>query len=145
MLTGGLVVVLAVVFAYHQNPPRRATSVVAPLTDEQPVAPVPAPAAQSAVPSTPQQRPVAPTATTPLIAAGQAVYAERACARCHSIAGHGGARSALDGVGARLSDAEIRAWLTPAAGAEGFQARHANIDLTPTQRDALAAYLRSLR
>jgi len=124
ILTGGLVVVLAVVFAGYQNPPRRE--------------PVLAPPATTGV----EVKPAAPSST---IQAGQEVYAERACARCHSIAGRGSNRSSLDGVGARLSEAEIRAWLTPSTEATGFRARHANVDLTPAQRDALVAYLRSLR
>ncbi|HCU53849.1 MAG TPA: hypothetical protein DIC36_06085 [Gammaproteobacteria bacterium] len=73
------------------------------------------------------------------------MYAEQACARCHSIAGRGSDRSPLDGVGGRLSEVEIRVWLTPSAEAKGFRARHASLELTPTQRDALVAYLRSLR
>lgn len=125
-LTGGLVVLLAVVFAYVQNPPHR----------QLPAAVQPAPAA----------KPIAPAVLPSLIEAGQQVYAELACARCHSIAGRGGARSALDGVGARLSEEEIRAWIVPhKESARGFQARHADIKLTPAQRDALMAYLRSLQ
>lgn len=121
LLTGGLVVVLAVVFAGAQNPPR---------------APLPAP---------PESRHAAPELLPLLIEAGRQVYAEQACARCHSIAGHGGARSPLDGVGARLSEEEIRAWITPPSSpGEGFQARHASINLTPEQRSALVLFLRSL-
>jgi len=130
LLAGGLVCVLAVVFAYHQNPPHSE--------------PVPAPGAPPVVTMAPP--PVTPSVTpSALIQAGQEVYIERACARCHSIGGRGSERSALDGVGARLSEADIRSWLTPSAGATGFQARHANVDLTPAQRDALVAYLRSLQ
>lgn len=129
ILTGGLVALFAGVFAYTQNPPSRTPPVVpvqpvAPATGEPPIAPV----------------------SPALIQAGQQIYVELACARCHSIAGHGGARSPLDGVGARLSEKEIRAWITPSAKpAKGFQARHAEMPLTAAQRDALAAYLRSLR
>lgn len=125
MLTGGLVVLLAVVFARIQNP-----------SHNQPMASLPVPVVKPAAPQTPPS----------LIEAGQQVYAEQACARCHSIVGRGGARSVLDGVGARLSEEEIRAWITPhAKAAKGFQARHADIRLKVTQRDALVAYLRSLQ
>lgn len=124
-LTGGLVVLLAVVFAYVQNPPHR-----------------PLPASVRPVPAA---KPSAPAVLPSLIEAGQQVYAELACARCHSIAGRGGARSALDGVGARLSEDEIRAWVVPHdKSAKDFQARHADISLKAEQRDALVAYLRSL-
>ena len=151
ILTGGLVVVLAIVFANHQNPPRHEKT-PAPAAG-QPVAPadeagtpaattaaIPAPASPA-----PADKPAARSVEPSRVALGQEVYADRACARCHSIAGRGNDRSPLDGVGARLSEAEIRAWVTPSAEAKGFQARHANVDLTPAQRDALVAYLRSLR
>ena len=133
MLTGGLVVVLAIVFAFHQNPPRPIPVAVSP------------PAVEPAAPPMPQVKPAPPAISPSLIEAGQQVYAEQACARCHSIAGRGGARGPLDDVGARLSEAELRAWVTPSTETKGFQARHANIDLTPAQRDALVTYLRSLR
>ena len=42
-------------------------------------------------------------------AKGQQVYAAQKCSVCHSIAGKGGKASPLDGVGAKLSAAEIRA------------------------------------
>lgn len=145
MLTGGLVVVLAVVFAYSQNPPRRepvaAPVVTPPGTPGVGVKP-PAPAARAT--KTPAPPGIAEPPSS-LSRTGQEIYAARACARCHSIAGRGSGRSPLDGVGARLSEAEIRAWLTPSAEAKGFRARHANVDLAPAQRDALVAYLRSLR
>jgi len=122
LLTGGLVVALAFVFAAAQNPPRP---------------PLPAP---------PAVRHAAPELLPLLIEAGRQVYAEQACARCHSIAGRGGARSSLDGVGARLSEEEIRAWITPSlSSAQDFQARHADIRLTPEQRSVLVIFLRSLR
>jgi mono/diheme cytochrome c family protein len=80
------------------------------------------------------------------IEAGRVVYAEQSCARCHSIGGRGNPRSPLDGVGARLSEEEIRRWITPSpTPAKGFQSRHAKLELTIPQREALLAYLRSLR
>ncbi len=119
MLTGGLVVALAVVFAYFQNPRHRPS-------------PLPAPPTHVAVP--------------PLVESGRDVYALKECARCHAIAGRGNPRSPLDGVGTRLSEEEIRRWITPSVRPDkSFQARHANIGLTAAQRDALAAYLRSLK
>ena len=42
---------------------------------------------------------------------GKAVYAAQKCSMCHSIAGAGGKSSPLDGVGKKLSAAEIRAWI----------------------------------
>jgi len=120
-LTGTLVVALAAVFARVQNPPG---------------APMPAPAGP---------RPAAPAPST-LVARGGQLYVDLGCARCHSIAGRGNPRLPLDSVGARSSDAEIRAWITPGASTPGsYRERHADLGLSAEQRDALAAYLAELR
>jgi mono/diheme cytochrome c family protein len=42
---------------------------------------------------------------------GKAVYAAQKCSMCHGIAGAGGKTSPLDGVGKKLSAADIRAWI----------------------------------
>ena len=42
---------------------------------------------------------------------GKAVYAAQKCQRCHAIAGSGNKNLPLDGVGKKLSAAEIRAWI----------------------------------
>lgn len=126
LITGGLVLALAVVFALSQNPPDRSP---------------PGPATSVA--------PATPTAEPALVESGRRVYAEQGCVRCHSIAGRGNPRSPLDGVGARLSAAEIRRWITPSQASDtlsnSFQARHANLTLTEPQREALVVYLQSLR
>ena len=125
LLTGGLVLALAVVFALSQNPPDRALPARAP------------------------PAPVTPAADPALVESGRRVYTEQDCARCHAIAGRGNPRSPLDGVGTRLSAAEIRRWIAPSrepdALSDSFQARHANLTLTEPQREALVAYLRNLR
>src|SRR5262245_37687011 len=46
------------------------------------------------------------------IATGRKIYAGEKCAECHQIAGHGNSRFPLDGVGARLSAADLRRWFT---------------------------------
>jgi len=47
------------------------------------------------------------------IEAGKKVYTTQKCQTCHVIAGTGGkASSALDGVGSKLSAAEIKEWIT---------------------------------
>ena len=45
---------------------------------------------------------------------GQKLFTEQKCALCHSIAGKGNAKGALDEVGSKLTEAEIREWLTDA-------------------------------
>lgn len=126
LLTGGLVLALAVIFARSQNPPGRAPPARAPVTT-----------------------PVTPAADPALVESGRRVYTKQGCARCHSIAGRGNPRSPLDGVGARLSAAEIRRWITPpqepAALPDNFRTWHANLPLTEPQREALVAYLLNLR
>ena len=42
---------------------------------------------------------------------GKAVYAAQKCQGCHAIAGAGNKNLPLDGVGKKLSAAEIRAWI----------------------------------
>ena len=42
---------------------------------------------------------------------GEQVYAAQKCSVCHSIAGKGSKASPLDGVGAKLSAADIREWI----------------------------------
>ncbi len=42
---------------------------------------------------------------------GREVYAEQKCALCHSIAGIGGKKSVLDGVGAKLRPEDIKRWI----------------------------------
>ncbi len=42
---------------------------------------------------------------------GKAVYAAQKCSVCHGIAGAGNKNNPLDGVGTKLSAADIRAWI----------------------------------
>ena len=57
-----------------------------------------------------------PVAGQDLKAKGEKVYADQKCSVCHSIAGKGNTKGALDEVGSRLSEADIRAWITDAKG-----------------------------
>lgn len=43
---------------------------------------------------------------------GIKVFADQKCSLCHSIAGKGNAKGALDAVGAKLKPEEIRKWIT---------------------------------
>lgn len=81
---------------------------------------------------------------------GAALFTSQKCAMCHAIAGKGNAKGALDGVGAKLAEADIRAWLTDP---EGMRTK-TNATRTPAMKkaplnagqvDALAAYLSSLK
>jgi len=82
--------------------------------------------------------------------AGAKVYADQKCSLCHSVAGKGNAKGSLDGVGSKLSAADIRAWVTDAPGmtaktkAERKPAMKA-YKLDKADEDALVAYLVSLK
>lgn len=83
-------------------------------------------------------------------ARGAEVYAAQKCAVCHSIAGVGNRRGALEGVGTKLTPEEIRAWIVDATG----MTAKTNAPRRPVMRDyklppddltALVAYMVSLK
>lgn len=88
---------------------------------------------------------------TPDIERGKQVFQDQGCARCHSVAGIGSARSPLDGVGTRLSASEIRgrAIGTPdqqdALPPAVYRAKQAFQKLPEEEIGALIAYMQSLR
>src|SRR3954463_5032002 len=47
-------------------------------------------------------------------AKGKQLFADQKCTLCHSIAGQGNKKGPLDGVAAKLSAADMRAWITNA-------------------------------
>jgi mono/diheme cytochrome c family protein len=84
--------------------------------------------------------------------AGQQVYAAQKCSVCHSIAGTGGKTSPLDGVGAKLSAADIRQWIVePVAMAKTSNSTKKPVmpkkydKLPAAELDALVAYMASLK
>ncbi|MEX1257465.1 MAG: cytochrome c [Gemmatimonadota bacterium] len=80
-----------------------------------------------------------------VLAEGRRVYQEQRCSACHSIAGVGSPRSPLDGVGGRLSGAEIRLWIVDPQAARPGVRKPAFDDLPEAQIVALVAYLETLR
>ena len=103
----------------------------------------------------------AATAVMPLAAAGQdaaqvkkgeEVYTAQKCSMCHSIAGKGNKANPLDGVGAKLSAADTKAWiLTPVEMAAKVKstkkppmpAKYGS--LPAADIDAMVAYMQSLK
>jgi mono/diheme cytochrome c family protein len=91
-----------------------------------------------------------PAAAQDLNAKGEKVYADQKCSLCHSIAGKGNAKGALDGVSGKLSEADIRAWITDAnamttkTGATRKSAMK-QYSLPKDDVDALVTYLTSLK
>ena len=83
-------------------------------------------------------------------AAGEKVYAEQKCSVCHSIAGKGNAKGALDEVGSKLTADEIRAWLTDtkAMTAKTKATRKPEMKVYTLPKDdvdALVAYLSAMK
>jgi len=116
----------------------------APLRDGA-TAPPPQPAARAPVDTVPPVAAQTQIPTDSLVARGRTVYAEQRCSACHSIAGEGSPRSPLDGVGARLSDAQIRLWIVdPQAARPGIR-KPDFADLPARDIDALVAYMQILR
>ena len=83
---------------------------------------------------------------------GQEVYAAQKCSVCHAIAGKGNKTNPLDGVGAKLSAADIRAWIvdpvamtakTKSTKKPPMPAKYGK--LAAAEIDALVAYMQSLK
>jgi len=77
---------------------------------------------------------------------GAAVFTAQKCTMCHSIAGKGNPKGALDNIAAKNKAEQIREWITDP---EGMRAKSnatstpaiKSIKLSPDQIDALIAYL----
>jgi mono/diheme cytochrome c family protein len=81
---------------------------------------------------------------------GQQVYVAQKCALCHSIAGKGNKKGLLDDVAARLSDDDLRKWITsPKEMAEKTKATRKppmkEYKLAAADVDALVAFLSTLK
>jgi len=84
---------------------------------------------------------------------GKAVYAEQKCKLCHSVAGEGNKKGALDEVGGKLGAEEMKAWMrTPKEMAEKAGATrkpamkvYGEDKLSEEDIDALVAYLLTLK
>jgi mono/diheme cytochrome c family protein len=86
------------------------------------------------------------------IEAGKKIYEAQKCATCHMIAGKGNKMYPLDGVGAKLSAADIKKWFTHTAEMEAALAKKPTLkmsskkyDLKDADLDALVAYMQSLK
>jgi len=88
------------------------------------------------------------------IDAGKQIYNAKECAKCHMIAGKGNKIGKLDGVGSKISAADMRKWLTTPAQMEAkldhkpkvkMSSKLAQMKLKDTEIDALIAYLETLK
>ena len=86
------------------------------------------------------------------IEAGRRLYEAQKCSVCHLVAGQGNKRFPLDGVGGRLTAADIRRWFTHTVEMEDRLAKQPAIRMSSRkyrfsdpELDALVAYLQSLK
>lgn len=86
-----------------------------------------------------------------LVAKGEQVYAAQKCSLCHSIGEKGNKKGPLDGVGTKLTAAEIREWMvnpaemTKKTKAERKPYMKAYDKLSKEDLDAVVAYMQSLK
>src|SRR5580765_5163900 len=83
-------------------------------------------------------------------AKGEKVYADQKCALCHSIGDKGNKKGPLDGVGSKLSTADIRLWMTDAKTMtektkSTRKPEMKSYNLSKGDLDALVAYMQSLK
>ena len=81
---------------------------------------------------------------------GAQVYADQKCAMCHSIGDKGNKKGPLDDVGARLSTADLKAWIVDAKGMTAKtkaprKPEMKNYALPAEDVDALVAYMATLK
>jgi mono/diheme cytochrome c family protein len=84
------------------------------------------------------------------VAKGEQLYVDQKCAVCHSIGDKGNKKGPLDGVGSKLSAAEVHEWIVDAPGmaAKAKATRKPpmkSYSLPKEDVDALVAYLTTLR
>jgi len=82
---------------------------------------------------------------------GKAVYTAQKCSICHAIGGAGNKKGELDHVAGKLSESDLRSWITNApdmaakAKAERKPPMKAYSTLTKDEVDALVAYMQTLK
>ena len=84
-------------------------------------------------------------------AQGEKVFVAQKCSLCHAVAGKGNKNGPLDGVGTKLTAADLRAWIVdPAAMSKKHNATRkppmkSFASLSTEDVDALVAYLQTLK
>lgn len=90
-----------------------------------------------------------------LASAGKKLYATYKCDKCHQIDGRGSKKGPLDGVGAKLTAADIKKWLTNPAdmeaklekkpkGTDAMSYALKTKSIEPGEVDAIVAYIQTL-
>jgi cytochrome c oxidase subunit 2 len=93
--------------------------------------------------------------TAPAVAQGKKLFDSKKCTECHTIAGKGGTvtkQYPLDGVGAKLSETDIKKWFTNTTEMEAKLEKQPKtkmtskkIPLTDAEVTALVAYMQTLK
>jgi mono/diheme cytochrome c family protein len=87
-----------------------------------------------------------------LVKKGEGIYTAQKCSTCHAIAGKGAKTNPLDGVGGKLSAADIKSWIvdpiemakkSASTKKPAMPKRYSN--LPAGDLDALVAYMASLK
>lgn len=92
-----------------------------------------------------------PAAAQDAGAKGEKLFTDNKCTICHSVAGKGNVKQPLDGMGKKMSGAEIKLWLTDPRAAEtkaGIKPKlpmKSFATLPAADIDALVAYVASLK
>lgn len=89
-------------------------------------------------------------ADDPKVEKGKELFTVQKCTLCHAVAGKGNKKGSLDDVGAKLTAAEIKQWLTDPVGmaAKTKSERKPPMKIKPMKPeeiDALVAYLSTLK
>jgi len=139
LFTGLIVLLLAMVFAFIQNPNKTSTT----LNNEQQVS-------TRMVHNMDQNMEQKPNGLdSKLIEEGRKIYQEQNCSACHSIEGKGNPRNPLDSVGTRRTAEELRNWIT---GSDNLQdllpdsirrLKQRYKELSDNELDALVNYLKN--
>jgi len=84
------------------------------------------------------------------VAKGEKLYADQKCGLCHSVGEKGNKRGPLDGVGAKLSNDELRHWIVDAKGMTAKtnaprKPEMKNYALPKDDVDALVAFMATLK
>lgn len=90
-----------------------------------------------------------------LASEGKKLYATYKCDKCHQIAGRGSKKGPLDGVGSKLSAADMKRWFTHPAemeaklekkpkGTDSMANALKTKNIEPGEIDALVAYMQTL-
>jgi len=75
---------------------------------------------------------------------GQQVYAAQHCSMCHSIAGKGNPKNALDDVGSKMTADELKKYIVNPKSVKADSKMKAYSSLPADDLDALVAYLSTL-